>query len=414
MNKNIKRGIFFVLVYSFIYLLLSFWDEAIFKHRLAIFFAIFFCGVLSFLVTIFFHQRDIKILLKDVANLSDGNLKTFSIQKELLTRNDEIGKIAGGLNIAAAYIRNILYKIKRSIEENNEVTVIFKQGYDSAFAEFDNIVSKASKSSEKAEVINSSAHQLSETVGEFKKVLFRISAEVDDVNNITVQFLTKNSTVIKQAAESLSKLDTVHSIIMDWNQKISSVLINTEKAKEIAKILDNTSSQTNLLALNAAIEAARAGEAGRGFAVVAEEVHKLSNNTKDSVKEVYDIVNGIISSFTGFNQAQEMIENDYMKNISNLKITLQEFSAQLTLMNDTSEKYFKINSVINEQINKTELFWDQLNNIDKDIKEIFSFLQQMNNLTAKMTGTFKGMESVPEHLKKINNEMVSIMDTFSL
>lgn len=114
----------------------------------------------------------------------------------------------------------------------------------------------------KSDYINTAAHN---GVEESKKGTGMINRLVDTMGDLGVYSAAAHDSiqVLKERSEQISKVLTV-----------------------ITKI----SNQTNLLALNAAIEAAHAGAAGRGFAVVAEEIRNLAEGTRQSTREIEQLI----------------------------------------------------------------------------------------------------------------------------
>lgn len=95
-----------------------------------------------------------------------------------------------------------------------------------------------------------------------------------------IQVLNQQMDVIKDAMEG------TFIAVEGLEQKLSNI-------DSYLKAISNVSEQTNLLALNASIEAARAGEAGRGFAVVADEIRKLAEESNESARGIYEIMESL-------------------------------------------------------------------------------------------------------------------------
>ncbi|WP_315120469.1 methyl-accepting chemotaxis protein [uncultured Clostridium sp.] len=117
-----------------------------------------------------------------------------------------------------------------------------------------------------------------------------ISEKIEDTKAFSNQLISisnENNEALKQT------LNIIGNISGSIETTFEASKILKQKSEEIDTILGalrDISEQTNLLALNASIEAARAGENGKGFAVVADEVRTLSENTKNSLKNISSIV----------------------------------------------------------------------------------------------------------------------------
>lgn len=78
--------------------------------------------------------------------------------------------------------------------------------------------------------------------------------------------------------------------VMTIAERIMQLTDQTRQISNINNLVSDLASQTNILALNAAVEAARAGEQGKGFAVVATEIRKLADASRQSAKQIHNLI----------------------------------------------------------------------------------------------------------------------------
>ena len=88
----------------------------------------------------------------------------------------------------------------------------------------------------------------------------------------------------KQAAENGA------TAMQEITDAMTEIRLGSDKISDIIQVIEDITQQTKMLATNAAIEAARAGDQGKGFAVVADEVSKLAESSKNSAKEISDLI----------------------------------------------------------------------------------------------------------------------------
>ncbi|MGS0764546.1 methyl-accepting chemotaxis protein [Syntrophomonas curvata] len=105
--------------------------------------------------------------------------------------------------------------------------------------------------------------------------------------------LEEMSAVIQELAASASQININEQ---DLNNTIDGVNKLADEITEVLAFIKQIADETKMLGLNAAIEAARAGDAGRGFGVVAEEIRKLSDESKQTVISIRELITEIKSN----------------------------------------------------------------------------------------------------------------------
>lgn len=184
-----------------------------------------------------------------------------------------------------------------------------------------------------------------------------------------------------------------------------------EESGEIGTTLDiinEIAESINLLALNASIEAARAGDAGKGFAVVAQEVGRLADSTKESLKNVNEVVSRVqngtedVSKFMNENAKQLLEQNhvivETVKGIRNMMELLKksvEANKQADKIREMQNQIIRETVVINEDIadriqHENQEFANIASMVQSNTDEIMVLSDQVDNIN----GMIKALEEM--------------------
>ena len=128
--------------------------------------------------------------------------------------------------------------------------------------------------------------------------------------------------ILNAAINSSEYLNQVHEYMSKLESSVKGVY-------SVVEAIKGNTSRTKMLALNASIEAARAGESGKGFSIVANEMGKLSKMSADSVTEINETLNEMVSSITDVVNAVKKIDEVSYKNNSEVEKIIYDLNKVL-------------------------------------------------------------------------------------
>ena len=152
------------------------------------------------------------------------------------------------------------------------------------------------------------------------------------------------------------KLQMVAEIVLDLSNTLQQVKNNLTVVEDITE-------QTNMLALNASVEAARAGEYGKGFAIVASEIRKLSEESKESINKIANMLTNVQNSASSSVLATEESNKEVDMVIKASKDTLSTLNGISQLVSEISKPIEQINSYADSQSNHSAQIYSSLSEI---------------------------------------------------
>lgn len=290
---------------------------------------------------------------------------TQDVPKGLISKKDEIGALARGIQTITDSLRGIISQISDASQHvssaSEELTATSNQSATVAediAKTIEEISRSASDQATNTEEGANKAFSLGKSIEKNQDYMNEMSNAAKKVVEVVEKGLEEVDNLSKITDESNEAIKEIYDVILKTND-------SSNRISEASNVISNIAGQTNLLALNAAIEAARAGEAGRGFSVVAEEIRKLAEQSSDSTK----LIDGIVNELQ--NNSQAAVKT--MERVS--EISRQQTNSVINSRN----KYMLIAQAMDEAMNYVE----KLNISGQEMEEMKNqILIALQNLSA--------------------------------
>ncbi|WP_171038047.1 methyl-accepting chemotaxis protein [Aquibacillus sediminis] len=238
------------------------------------------------------------------------------------------------------------------------------------------------------------------SINEIAATSQEMSTSSEEIANFVQNSLVKTKEVVEMSESSMQNIhhsfthiDQSFDEMNTVQSKMQSVVEGTKEIDKVVNIIKDVADQTNLLSLNASIEAARSGESGKGFAVVADEIKKLSQNTKESVTYINNLLGNL----------REEIDHSNQKLIGAIDVFAsgkEQINEAVTSMNEMEESLGEMNTTFDSIATNVEEQSAATEEVSARLSEINDQTGVLNDIVLKTGQGIYTISSMIENQRK--------------
>ncbi len=343
---------------------------------------IFICVIIYAYLVVSNVKKTVESLRSGFERVSKGDL-SFSIAP---TSFDELGMLSMEFNHMISSLSSLMEEVKTSgLKLASAVT----QLSSTVRVQAESVTQQSAGVSE----ISAAAEELAQSAREVASLAENMAGKVED-HTIKVENEEKSLRgMVEDMGKIIGKMEEMSKGIENLGGRISKIENVIEMVKEIVE-------ETHILSINAAIEAVAAGEYGKRFSVVADEVRRLAEESKTSLREIERVIQEVMYAMEPLAKAGEegagMIEEG-RKKVENARESLKNIVQE---MKEIMDAFVKISFSTGQQRNATE-------QVALAVKDVAGSLQRIEQ-------TIKELHTATESLVDVGEKLREKIKEFSL
>ncbi len=337
--------------------------------------------ILSAILIILLTQfiKAVQLIDKNAVILSQGDLNI----------DDIIPEKTRGLEILTSAFNDMKRNLLSYIESTKSNVIILSEAVDKVTKSIDmtykgneqiaaNITVVAEKAQEQLKIAK-------DTLEGIEKVSLGASRITTSLGSIE-HFVENTVKLTSDGAEHLDKytdqMQVISTNLDETANFIKTLNSNLAEINDFGNLIMDITEQLNLLSLNSRVEAARAGEAGKGFSVVAMEMNKLSEATKDSVKQINYLLANILKSNTKV--------SDSIGNVT------ESFAMSREIFNSMKDSFYTINN--------------NANILNSDIKRVYEESVMISDSTRTISEQGSALHDASGEISSITQDVAAVTE----
>ncbi len=359
--------------------------------------------IITFLLLLQRKIKPLHSLMMISEKMANGD---FNVQVKALKSKDEVAQLFQTFRIMIENMKMMIQQIQVASNQLSSSAQELMASSEQSTHTAEQVSYVIQHVSDGAELQTSSLENNLLALNKVNDTIERFTTQTENINDMAGQITIQAKDGVISVNKTVDQMGFINASVSQASEKINELLSKTEKIDNITATISDISEQTNLLALNAAIEAARAGEYGRGFAVVADEVRNLAEQSRNSAKNIENIIKTIqdetSQAFTLMQNVVEVVANgidistESKDKFSQIQRSLQSLTPLLKEMANHSKHVLdQVNYITENEQNLVNVAHEN----EKSSEEVAAASQEQLATMEEVTSSAQTLSAMAEELQ---------------